>query len=142
MLKQLSIGLAALGMVAALTGCGAADTKPAGNTPAPAPAASDKPAPGNSGSSGGTVVELKNTKFAQEKIEVTAGTTVKWVNKDNVDHSVWEGVPDSGQHGFKSSDFSTDGEFTHTFDKPGTYEIFCNTASHHLLGMKMQVVVK
>lgn len=141
MLKQMTIGIAALGLVAALAGCGGADTKPAGATPAPAPAPAvgSKPAPASSGE---TVVELKGTKFVTEKLDIKAGTTVKWVNHDNVDHSVWEGVPESGKHLIKSEELGNGEEFKHTFDKPGTYDIFCNSAAHYLIGMKMQIVVK
>jgi len=141
MLKQMTMGIATLGLVAALAGCGGADSKPAGATPAPAPApaAGAKPAPG---SSGGTVVDLKGTKFVPDKLEVKAGTTVKWVNQDNVDHSVFEGVPDSGKHLLQSDEFGNGQEFKYTFDKPGTYNIFCNSGAHHLIGMTMQIVVK
>ncbi|HYF92972.1 MAG TPA: plastocyanin/azurin family copper-binding protein [Symbiobacteriaceae bacterium] len=128
MLKKVTVGIAALGLVAALAGCGGGASKPKEGA---------KPAAG-----GETVVELKGTKFGQSKLEVKAGATVKWVNHDNVDHSIWEGVPDSGQHLIKSEDISNGGEVKYTFDKAGTYEVFCNTASHHLIGMKMQVVVK
>lgn len=123
-MKKRMTGLVALGIVAvlALTGCGS----------------------GSSSGGGGkeTVVKMKSVAFEKKSLEVKAGTTVKWVNEDAVDHSVWEGVPESGKHLFKSADFSQGGDFRYTFDKPGTYEVFCNTASHHLLNMKMQVVVK
>lgn len=121
-MKRRMMGLVALGIVAvlALAGCGGGS------------------------SSGGkeTVVKLKSTMFEKKSVEVKAGTTIKWVNEDPVDHSVWEGVPDSGKHLFKSPDYSQGADYSYTFDKPGTYEIFCNTAGHHLIGMKMQVVVK
>lgn len=93
---------------------------------------------------GGTEVEvvMQNMAFKPQKLEVKLGTAVRWVNKDQVDHSVWEGDPQAPSHLFHSTDFGNGGTFSHTFDKPGTYTVLCTTANHHLLGMKMEVVVK
>lgn len=96
------------------------------------------------GSAGGkeVVVKLKNTQFSPKTLEIKAGQTVKFVNEDPVDHSVWEGAVDNTSPAFKSADFSTGASFTQTFDKPGTYDIWCNTGGHGLIGMTMKVVVK
>lgn len=121
MKKRIAMAMTALALVGVLAGCGGGS---------------------GSGSSKETVVEMKSMVFAPKTLEVKAGTTVKFVNKDQVDHSVWEGKPDSGNYLFKSPDFSTNGEYSYTFEKPGTYELFCNTGGHHLIGMTMKVVVK
>ncbi|HYG60677.1 MAG TPA: plastocyanin/azurin family copper-binding protein [Symbiobacteriaceae bacterium] len=125
------IALVTVGLMAAvaLAGCGGGSSS-GGSTPA---GGSDSKA---------VEVKLKSTQFATKTVEIKAGQTVKWINEDVVDHSVFEGVPDSGKHAFQSADFSTNGSYEHTFDKPGEYNIFCNTAGHHLLGMQMKVVVK
>ncbi len=115
------MALILLGIVALTAGCGGGGGTSSGNN---------------------AVVNMKGTAFDKRKLEVKAGTTVKWVNKDPVDHSVFEGVPDSGKHLFKSPDFAVGGDFSYTFTQPGTYKIFCNTAAHHLIGMNMEVVVK
>lgn len=122
MFKGTVATLLALGLTVALTGCG-------GGTAA-----------GTAGKT--TVVHLKSTKFEERRLEVPVGTTVKWVNEDPIDHSVWEGDPEGDKHLFQSKDMGNGKEFSHTFDKAGTYPVYCNTASHHLLGMTMQVVVK
>jgi len=98
---------------------------------------------GGGGSTGkDVVVNMKNTVFEKRKLEIKAGTTVRWINQDVIDHSVWEGVADSGKHLFQSADFGKGGDFAYTFEQPGTYKIFCSTAAHHLIGMNMEVVVK
>lgn len=99
---------------------------------------------GSSGSGGGkeVVVNLQNVSFNPKTVEVKAGTTVKWVNKDVVDHSITEGNGDSANPKFKSADLSTNGEFSYTFTEPGAFDVVCTTGSHHLIGMTMKVVVK
>lgn len=128
--KPAVTGLVVLGLAVALTGCGSGGSKDSAS------------GEGGRGNSGEVVVTMKSTQFEKTKLEVNAGTTVKFVNQDQVAHSVWEGVPDSGKHLFKSADYGKGKDFSYTFDKPGTYKIFCNTASHHLIGMKMEIVVQ
>lgn len=75
-------------------------------------------ASGASGSSGSTVV-LKDLKFSPDDITVETGDTVKWEWKENVLHNV------TAKDGSFKSDNKSDGTFTHTFDKAGTYEYEC-----------------
>lgn len=70
---------------------------------------------------GGMVEEkIKLFQFQPGKLEVKVGTTVKWANGDDIEHSVTavEGAFDSGF-------LKKDGTFEFTFDKPGTYSYFC-----------------
>ena len=115
--------LVAIGLMAALAlaGCAGARRGAAGNE---------------------VVIKMMANNFEVRSLEVKAGTVVKWVNADPVDHSVWEGVPDSGNYRFQSPDFGPGGQYSYTFEQPGTYPIFCKTGGHYLTGMKMQVVVK
>lgn len=110
----------ALSLVAVLAGCGSAD----------------------SGGGKDVVVKLQNVAFNPKSLEVKAGTTVKWINEDVVDHSVVEGTGESDSPKFRSADLSSKGEYSHTFTEPGTYDVVCTTGSHHLIGMTMKVVVK
>ena len=122
--KRFSVLLVAGLMAAALlTGCGGGDKAPAGGSKE-------------------TIVTLKSTQFSPKQIEIKAGQTIKWVNEDQVDHSIFEGVVDNPNPAFKSADISNGGTYSHTFDKAGTYDIHCNTAGHGLIGMTMKVVVK
>lgn len=68
-----------------------------------------------------TTVSIDNFMFAPMTVEVTRGTTVTWVNKDDIPH-----VVASTTGVFKSRAIDTDGTFTYTFDAPGTYEYYCS----------------
>ncbi|KUK04319.1 MAG: hypothetical protein PWR26_928 [Methanosarcinales archaeon] len=65
-------------------------------------------------------VQIVNYAFIPSTITVKAGTTVQWVNNDNVKHTVTsdEGVFDSGV-------FNTGDIFEYTFDTPGEYSYHC-----------------
>ena len=65
-------------------------------------------------------VTIKTFKYGPQSITVKAGTTVTWINKDPEPHTV---VDKNG--GFRSSALDTDDSYSHTFDKPGTYQFFC-----------------
>ncbi|HEY3367887.1 MAG TPA: plastocyanin/azurin family copper-binding protein [Symbiobacteriaceae bacterium] len=139
MRKRILLGLS---LVALLAGCG---SKPpveefkltgGGTQVAVAPVAV---------AAGTEVVAMKNMKFDPPTLEVKAGTTVLFRNDDPFEHSVWEGIPEKlGSYTplFQSDTLKTGGQYSFKFDKPGTYQIFCNTAGHFLLGMKAQINVK
>ena len=78
-------------------------------------------------------IKIDNFTFAPAQLTVAAGTTVRWINKDDLPHNI---VADDKS--FKSKPLDTDDAFTYTFTKPGTYKYFCG------LHPKMQgsVVVK
>lgn len=63
-------------------------------------------------------VLIKGYKFLPHDISVEAGTTVTWVNEDNVVHTVEGSGMDSGN--MKKGDI-----FSYTFDKVGVYEYIC-----------------
>jgi plastocyanin len=69
------------------------------------------------------VVTLKIDNFCFTPMETTVavGTTVTWINKDDVPHTVV-----SVDHKFKSQALDTDEPFSFTFKEPGTYEYFCS----------------
>jgi plastocyanin len=54
-------------------------------------------------------------------VTVTAGTTVTWINSDDIPHAVvsTEGV-------FKSKVMDTDEKFSYTFSKAGTFPYYCS----------------
>ena len=66
-------------------------------------------------------VTIDNFVFQPMTIEITRGTTVTWVNKDDIPHVV---ASTTGK--FKSRAIDTDGTFTFTFSEPGTYEYYCS----------------
>ena len=67
-------------------------------------------------------VKIDNFTFAPPTLTVAAGTTVKWVNRDDIPHTV---VSDD-KSTFKSKAMDTDDSFSYTFTKPGTYISFCS----------------
>ena len=92
------------GLVGALLGT----TRPASGSPVQAAA--------------GDEVKIDNFTFAPGEITVAKGTTVKWVNRDAIPHTV---VSDD-KSPFKSKPLDTDDKFSYTFTKEGNYNYFCS----------------
>lgn len=70
-------------------------------------------------------VKIDNFSFTPATITVSAGTTVRWTNRDDIPHTVV-----SDDQSFKSKAMDTDEAFSHTFTKPGTYSYFCSIHPH------------
>ncbi len=67
-------------------------------------------------------VKIDNFSYGPSTLTVRTGTTVTWVNHDDVPHNV---VSTEGKI-LKSSLLDTDQKFTYTFDKAGTYPYYCS----------------
>jgi plastocyanin len=67
-------------------------------------------------------VKIDNFTFAPVTLTVTTGTTVKWINRDDIPHT----VVSEDKITFKSKALDTDDSYSHTFTKPGTYTYFCS----------------
>lgn len=67
------------------------------------------------------VVNIDNFSFGSGTLTVPAGTTVTWINRDDVPHTVV-----STDQVFASSVLDTDDKFSYTFTKPGTYPYYCS----------------
>ncbi len=123
MLTVLVVGdayLEALGNIApdllAAAARDAVDSEPAGHDAEP-----QDPAPPNENTGAETVtLAMKGYAYEQQTLEVTAGTTVQWVNQDPAAHTVTftDGSVDSGNIGSGQS-------WSHTFTAPGTYKYYC-----------------
>lgn len=88
---------------------------------------------GTTASAGPQQIEMDDDVFQPALLTVTAGTKVTWVNKGHKAHTVV-----SNDKLFDSGLVNIDGEFSHTFDAPGTYLYHC--APHaKMIG---QIVVK
>jgi plastocyanin len=83
--------------------------------------AADAPAPT------ANTITIDNFSFAPATLTVAAGTTVKWINHDDIPHTV---VSDASPRVFKSSPLDTDDAFSYTFTQPGTFKYFCSMHSH------------
>jgi len=78
-------------------------------------------------------IMVENFSFQPGTLTVKAGTTVTWVNHDDVPHTVNE-----NNKTFKSGTLDTDGKFSYKFTSPGTYSYFCSLHPR----MTGQIIVK
>ena len=78
-------------------------------------------------------VTVENFSFQPGTVTVQAGTTVTWVNHDDIPHTVYE-----NDKRFKSDTMDTDGKFSYKFTSPGTYSYFCSLHPR----MTGQIIVK
>ncbi|MBN2086345.1 MAG: cupredoxin domain-containing protein [Anaerolineales bacterium] len=103
-------GLAILIALAGLTGCrGQSGPSPDGTG-----------TPTSDVLSGKVTVTIQEYEFHPDRLTVKAGTTVSWINRDPVFHTV---VSDTGL--FQSTMLAVGQMFSHTFDNPGTFPYYC-----------------
>ena len=65
-------------------------------------------------------VGIKDFMYTPMTVTVPAGTTVQWINLDDIPHTVVEKTK-----AWRSPALDTNDTYSHTFDQPGTYEYFC-----------------
>ena len=78
-------------------------------------------------------VHIDNFTFTPQEITITRGTTLTWVNDDDIPHAIA-----ATNKAFRSKAMDTEQEFSFTFTEPGTYEYFCSLHPH----MQGKVIVK
>ena len=66
-------------------------------------------------------ISIDNFSFTPKEITVEQGTTVTWLNHDDVPHTVV-----STDKKFRSKALDTDEQFSFTFADVGTYSYFCS----------------
>ena len=81
----------------------------------------------------GPTIKIDNFVFGPEALTVSVGTTVTWINQDDIPHTVV-----ANDKSFKSKVMDTDERFSFTFTKPGEYGYFCSLHPH----MVGKVIVK
>jgi plastocyanin len=74
-----------------------------------------------SAAAGGPQVVLDNFSFSPAAVNVPAGATVTWTNRDDVPHTIV-----STEKKFVSPVLDTDQQFSHRFEAPGTYPYYCS----------------
>ena len=79
------------------------------------------------------MVMIDNFSFAPKEITIAKGTTVTWVNHDDVPHTVV-----NSDKVFRSKALDTDDQFSFTFNEAGSFSYFCSV--HPM--MTGRVVVK
>ena len=66
-------------------------------------------------------VIVKDFLFTPKELTVPVGTTVKWVNTDDIPHNVVD-----KDKSFRSKPFDTNETSSFTFAKAGTFNYFCS----------------
>ena len=65
-------------------------------------------------------IDIKEFMFGPKDLNVAVGTTVTWVNDDQIPHTVAE-----THKVFRSGALDTNDSFSWVFNTPGEYEYFC-----------------
>ena len=73
-----------------------------------------------------STLSIHNFTFTPQTLTVKAGTTVTWINKDDIPH----GIASSNNAFKKSGALDTDDSYSFTFTTPGTYKYFCYLHPH------------
>jgi plastocyanin len=81
--------------------------------------------PAEAATPAGPTVKIDNFVFGPAALTVSVGTTVTWINQDDIPHTV---VADDKS--FKSKVLDSDERFSFTFTKPGEYGYFCSLHPH------------
>jgi plastocyanin len=79
------------------------------------------------------VVTIDNFSFTPKELTVAVGTTVKFVNHDDIPHTVVE-----TNKVFRSKALDTDDSYTYTFATAGSFDYFCSLHPH----MVGKIIVK
>ena len=83
-------------------------------------------------------IEMRNFNFNPDMVTIKQGTTVTWVNKDGVAHTVTSGARNNESGLFDSGNISSGATFSYTFNEKGTFDYFCEPHS----GMDGTIVVE
>ena len=70
-------------------------------------------------------IMIDNFTFSPAELNVAVGTTVTWVNRDDIPHSIVE-----KEKKFRSKAFDTDGTYSFTFTSAGSFDYFCGLHPH------------
>ncbi|HEY3296498.1 MAG TPA: plastocyanin/azurin family copper-binding protein [bacterium] len=83
-------------------------------------------APGGDGTPPANEIWMQNMAFTPASLTVNAGTTVRWVNKDGITHTVTSGIPGNPDGAFNSGNVAAGDTFRFTFTSSRTtYHYFC-----------------
>jgi plastocyanin len=68
-----------------------------------------------------SAVSIDNFTFTPPSLTIKPGTTVTWINRDDIPH----GIASANNAFTKSKALDTDDSYSFTFTTPGTYQYFC-----------------
>jgi plastocyanin len=86
------------------------------------------------GDGAGASASIKTFQFRPGTLNVSAGTTVTWTNRDDIEHT----VTSDSQGSFGGSLDGAGAQFAHRFEQPGTYAYHCSIHT----SMRGRVVVR
>jgi plastocyanin len=95
----------------------------------------EAPASAPSGEAAVQQVSIDNFTFKPAELTVAAGSSVTWINHDDVPHTA---TSTAAPPAFNSGALDTDQKFSFTFKTPGTYPYFCSVHTH----MTGKIIVK
>ena len=70
-------------------------------------------------------ITIDNFTFTPATITIEPGVNVKWLNRDDIPHTVV-----AKSLAFKSKPLDTDDSFSHRFDEVGEFDYFCSLHPH------------
>ena len=70
-------------------------------------------------------VKIDNFTFVPQRVTIKPGTTVTWVNDDDIPHA----IAATGKE-FRSKVLDTNDKYSFTFTTVGTFEYFCSLHPH------------
>ena len=122
--RLMAVGLIAL---AVLAGCKSDKSNPAGP-------------PGGESNPPANEVWMQNARFNPATLTISSGTTIRWVNKDAITHTVTSGIPGSPSGVFNSGNIAAGDSFSFTFTSTHTtYHYYCMI---HPTQMQATIVVQ
>ena len=75
-------------------------------------------------------VTIKLFQYQPGRIQVKAGTTVTWLNEDEIFHTVTAVAPEGKCGGFDAPLDGKGKSFSFTFSQPGVYTYYCDRHEH------------
>jgi plastocyanin len=75
-------------------------------------------------------VTIKLFQYQPGRIQVKAGTTVTWLNEDEIFHTVTAVAEEGKSGGFDASLDGKGKSFSFTFSQPGVYSYYCDRHEH------------
>ena len=67
-------------------------------------------------------VVIDRFSFRPDRLKVSVGTTVTWINRDNIPHTIFS----SDKKTIVSPAMDTDGKFSYTVNATGTNDYYCS----------------
>lgn len=123
MTRTMAAVLATLALLAA--GCGGGGDEGVADRPVTEDQPEEPTADQTSPDEAGDRVVVQGFRFQPATLAVPVGTTVTWVNEDDIDHTATAGTPDAPDDAFDVDLAEQGAQGAHTFDEAGTYAYFC-----------------